>query len=782
MSNFAIEGLISGFNTTELINAILDMQVRGPVSQIKTRVEQETSKLTALQSVNANLLGLSIAAQSLSSPGLFQAKRIDSSNPGVVTATVSNSAAAGSFNIRVDNLAQADQISSDIFTSGTDALEMEGMFILNGRTLSVSQNDSLTNLASKINGANAGVRASVVQIAPNQNKLILSALSTGVNRIELREVGTSGLLSQLGLITAGTGDVRYDYTVNANTEGAVSDKFAPDFTRTYTGQAFTVQDAGGQHTLTVTLDGVDMSLEDIAGAINTQSNAQGANIRASVITDGGHERLLITSTTGIPSRFDDPDNVLFGLGVVSGIQSTSFTASDVPIGTLLNLGGTTSYNLVLGNGDGSLVFANPVSIDLDQDSLEDIVQKINEEALASGVDITARVIAADGQYRLELASASGRPAVVSDPGNVLQTLGVVDRQFKHYDQQGENSQLAFNGVLVNRTSNLVTDLVEGVSLALVQESTQTVTLSVNEDYSHVSSVIQDFVDAYNSMISYLNEQTYFDPQGKNNGVLFGNPVIRDLKNSLAASISRSIPNLPGVKLSDLNDGKGVNLGRIQITDRAGNSAVIDLRDARTVQDVLDLINLETGIQVKAEAGAGGVSINLIDQTGKTGLFSVEEVDGGSTAQDLGLAKQIYSNEIAGSAIYAGGAGSLAAIGISLTTTGSLTFDSSALQKALNEDPGQVQNLIQAAAVGFAAQFQTTLKRFTAYGTGLMDTSTKAVQNKIDLFNKQIQRYEERSELLAATLRKKFTALEVTLSQSQQMSQYLSQKLGIQGSE
>ncbi|HXK95873.1 MAG TPA: hypothetical protein PKV38_19555, partial [bacterium] len=62
MSNFAIEGLISGFNTTELINAILDMQVRGPVSQIKTRVEQETSKLTALQSVNANLLGLSIAA------------------------------------------------------------------------------------------------------------------------------------------------------------------------------------------------------------------------------------------------------------------------------------------------------------------------------------------------------------------------------------------------------------------------------------------------------------------------------------------------------------------------------------------------------------------------------------------------------------------------------------------------------------------------------------------------------------------------------------------------
>nr|HQH74646.1 flagellar cap protein FliD N-terminal domain-containing protein [bacterium] len=148
MSNFAIEGLISGFNTTELIDAILDMQVRGPVKQIQSRVEQETTKLTALQSVNANLLGLTISAQSLSAATLFQGKRISSSNTSAVTATVSNGAPTGSFNIRVDNLAQADQISSDIFTRGQDALELEGTFILNGRTISLSKNDSLANLAS----------------------------------------------------------------------------------------------------------------------------------------------------------------------------------------------------------------------------------------------------------------------------------------------------------------------------------------------------------------------------------------------------------------------------------------------------------------------------------------------------------------------------------------------------------------------------------------------------------------------------------------------------------
>ncbi|MEX2093498.1 MAG: flagellar cap protein FliD N-terminal domain-containing protein, partial [Pirellulales bacterium] len=45
----------------------------------------------------------------------------------------------------------------------------------------------------------------------------------------------------------------------------------------------------------------------------------------------------------------------------------------------------------------------------------------------------------------------------------------------------------------------------------------------------------------------------------------------------------------GISLSELNGGSGVSQGKIRITDRAGEVAVVDLRAARTVDDVLRAI-------------------------------------------------------------------------------------------------------------------------------------------------------------------------------------------------
>ena len=81
MSNFAIEGLISGFNTTDLINAILDIQVRGPVKQIETRITKEQEKLTSFQALNAHLLSLDIGIGTLSNPTIFNGKQAKVQTP-----------------------------------------------------------------------------------------------------------------------------------------------------------------------------------------------------------------------------------------------------------------------------------------------------------------------------------------------------------------------------------------------------------------------------------------------------------------------------------------------------------------------------------------------------------------------------------------------------------------------------------------------------------------------------------------------------------------------------
>ncbi len=92
----------------------------------------------------------------------------------------------------------------------------------------------------------------------------------------------------------------------------------------------------------------------------------------------------------------------------------------------------------------------------------------------------------------------------------------------------------------------------------------------------------------------------------------------------------------GVSLDLLNQGQGITPGSIQITDRSGATATIDLSQARTVDDVINDINSNTSIHVTASAV--GNSFQLTDNTGATASnLKVSEVNGGTTAASLGLA-------------------------------------------------------------------------------------------------------------------------------------------------
>ncbi|TWU46227.1 Flagellar hook-associated protein 2 [Rubripirellula tenax] len=87
-------------------------------------------------------------------------------------------------------------------------------------------------------------------------------------------------------------------------------------------------------------------------------------------------------------------------------------------------------------------------------------------------------------------------------------------------------------------------------------------------------------------------------------------------------------------LSKLNDGRGVEAGVIRFTDRSGASAEIDFSDARTIDDVLQIINdAEVDITATTENGA----IKLVDKSGSTASnLKIEQLGDTETAADLGL--------------------------------------------------------------------------------------------------------------------------------------------------
>ena len=88
-------------------------------------------------------------------------------------------------------------------------------------------------------------------------------------------------------------------------------------------------------------------------------------------------------------------------------------------------------------------------------------------------------------------------------------------------------------------------------------------------------------------------------------------------------------------LSDLNGGAGVALGSFNITDRAGNPAVVNIVGATTVNDVIGLINGAV-TNVTASLNASQTGLQLTDSSGLI-LQSLTVTEAGSTtAQDLGI--------------------------------------------------------------------------------------------------------------------------------------------------
>ena len=102
-------------------------------------------------------------------------------------------------------------------------------------------------------------------------------------------------------------------------------------------------------------------------------------------------------------------------------------------------------------------------------------------------------------------------------------------------------------------------------------------------------------------------------------------------------------------LSALNGGAGVGRGQFRITDRSGATAVIDTSSAVSLDDVVADINTATTIGVRASVS--GDHLVLTDTSGQTAShLIVQDLGGGTSAVDLGIAGSAAANTITGTGL------------------------------------------------------------------------------------------------------------------------------------
>lgn len=90
-------------------------------------------------------------------------------------------------------------------------------------------------------------------------------------------------------------------------------------------------------------------------------------------------------------------------------------------------------------------------------------------------------------------------------------------------------------------------------------------------------------------------------------------------------------------LKNWNQGTGLTLGSIKLTDSAGKSSTINLSSIQpnNVGDVIDAIN-KIGLGIEARINEAGDGLLLVDTAGGTGTLNVSDVGSGSAAQQLGI--------------------------------------------------------------------------------------------------------------------------------------------------
>jgi flagellar hook-associated protein 2 len=302
--------LSSGIDSDSIISRLVQLEAI-PIQRLQKQQKEIQTKQNVYSQFRSKLSTFAQAAGSMNVADAFNPVNAGSSNMATAILTGSSAATAGTYNLQVSKLAQAQKVATSAKADTTTALGLTaGTIVVNGKALAIDETDSLRTIAQKMNSLGVGVTASLIDGGAGNAYLTLTSNTTGAaNRIQLADLSGS-VLSQLGM-TSGTAGIREAVTKGAKSYALTSNS---DPVKTALGAT-----TGGAATFKI--NGVDVSvdlstdsLQGIADKINAASTGATATV-VSATKDGKTQYQLQITGTDTPT-FTDGGNVLESLGIL----------------------------------------------------------------------------------------------------------------------------------------------------------------------------------------------------------------------------------------------------------------------------------------------------------------------------------------------------------------------------------------------------------------------------------------------------------------------------------
>lgn len=201
MATISSPGIGSGLDVKSIVAQLVAIE-KQPLTKLQVEAATVQTRVSAYGQIKSLVSTLSDTASRLASLTTFNAVKTTSSNSSTVSASAIGGTVANSFSVTVESLAKAQATASGALLpvggalgAGTLRLQLGQWTIVpvsftpqsggGSVDIEVSATDTVSDVASKINGANAGVTATVLTDAAGERLLLRSKSTGAANGFEL---------------------------------------------------------------------------------------------------------------------------------------------------------------------------------------------------------------------------------------------------------------------------------------------------------------------------------------------------------------------------------------------------------------------------------------------------------------------------------------------------------------------------------------------------------------------------------------------------------------------
>lgn len=207
------------------------------------------------------------------------------------------------------------------------------------------------------------------------------------------------------------------------------------------------------------------------------------------------------------------------------------------------------------------------------------------------------------------------------------------------DQTSElNARFQLNGLTLYRSSNEVSDALDGITLSLssVDEATS---FSVGADNGAIAGDIEGFITKYNAVLDFIEKKTKIDPETETRGAFAGDTSVRSLRFGMRTDLMQSVAGQPDglARLTDLGIEVEDN-GKLKLADKSALQAAVE-RDPQAVQNLFAAEDGGLGTRLVERLDIFLGSDGIISQRKKSADARIKRFDDQIERWDTRLAKR-----------------------------------------------------------------------------------------------------------------------------------------------